>query len=101
MSIALIGGMERLSRQYRDEAESLGIRLHVYNEASTGLAGRLAGMDGVVIFTNKVSHRAKKEAATTARARNIPLVMSHSCGVYTLRHCLSCIKNKKGVSNNG
>jgi hypothetical protein len=101
MSIALIGGMERLGRRYRDEAESLGIRLQVYNEAATGLAGRLAGVDAVVIFTNKVSHRAKREVVNIARARNIPLVMSHSCGVCTLRHCLNCIKDKKGAKENG
>lgn len=101
MSVALIGGMERLGRRYRVEAESLGIELHVFNEAATGLAGRVAGMDAVVIFTNKVSHRAKKEAATIARARNIPLVMSHSCGVCTLRHCLNCFKNKEVVRENG
>jgi hypothetical protein len=101
MSIALIGGMERLGRQYRDEAESLGIRLQVYNEAGTGLAGRLAGVDAVVIFTNKVSHRAKRKAVNIARARNIPLVMSHSCGVCTLRQCFNCIKDKKGAKENG
>jgi hypothetical protein len=101
MSIALIGGMERLGRRYRDEAESLGIRLHVFNEAAADLAGRVAGVDAVVIFTNKVSHRAKREAASIARARNIPLVMSHSCGVCTLRHCLNCIRDKKGAKKNG
>ena len=101
VSIALIGGIERLGRRYRDEAEGLGIRLRVYNEAATALAGRVSNVDAVVIFTNKVSHRAKREAASIAKARNIPLVMSHSCGVCTLRHCLNCIRNKKGAKGNG
>lgn len=50
-------------------------------------------MDAVVIFTNKVSHRAKKEAMAVASNNNIPVLMRHSCGICTLRDCFSCLNN--------
>lgn len=47
----------------------------------------------MVIFTNKVSHRAKNEALNVAKMNDIPVYMHHSCGVCTLRDCLSCLRN--------
>jgi len=47
----------------------------------------------LLIFTNKVSHRARHEALSVAKAQNIPVFQYHSCGVCTLRNCLNCIKS--------
>jgi hypothetical protein len=93
MCVALIGGMDRLERNYIDEAERLGIDLKVYTKSETGIASKVKNVDAVVIFTNKVSHKAKREVMNTAKAKNIPVFMYHSCGVCTLRDCLSCLKN--------
>lgn len=100
MSVVLIGGMDRLEPQYLQEAERAGVRLRVFTTAQTGIAAKLKHADAVVIFTNKVSHRAKNEAVTAARANDIPVFMHHACGVCTLRECLKCmqiINNKGGL----
>ncbi len=88
MCVALIGGMDRLDRSYRDEAEKHGVDLRVFTKSKTGLATRLRQVDAVVIFTGKTSHRIKNEAVTAAKAAAIPVVMVHSCGVCSLRECL-------------
>jgi len=95
MSIALIGGMDRLERQYINEAESVGINLKVFTKAESGIASKIKNMDAVVIFTNKVSHKAKREVMNVAKSRNIPVFMYHSCGICTLRDCLNCLKKEK------
>jgi len=91
MSIVLIGGMDRLEQQYVKEAEKLGMELRVYTRAENGIASKLKRADAVVIFTNKVSHRAKNDAMSAARTHDIPVFMHHTCGVCTLRECLKCI----------
>lgn len=96
MCVALIGGMDRLERHYIDEAEKLGINLRVFTRAENNITAGVKHVDAVVIFTNKVSHRAKKDVINTARAKGIPILMYHSCGVCTLRDCLNCLKIKKG-----
>lgn len=93
MSIALIGGMDRLERQYINEAESVGINLKVFTKPETRIGSKIKNMDAIVILTNKVSHRAKREAMDIAKAKNIPVFMYHSCGVCTLRDCFNCLKN--------
>ncbi len=102
MCIALIGGMDRLKKKYISEAERMGIYLKVYTRSEKGIASKVTNVDAVIIFTNKVSHRAKIEVMSIAKAKNIPVFMYHSCGLCTLRNCLSCLKNlsiKTGINS--
>lgn len=92
MCVALIGGMNRLERHYRQEATQAGVELRVFNQSEANIAGKLKNVDALLIFTNKVSHRARHEALSVAKAQNIPVFQYHSCGVCTLRNCLNCIK---------
>lgn len=95
MSIAVIGGMDRLQKHYLNEARKLGIHLAVFNKAKADMGARIRHMDAVVIFTNKVSHSARNEAMAVARKNDIPVFMFHSCGLCTLRECLHCLQNDK------
>lgn len=96
MCIALIGGMDRLERHYKAEADRFGIDLKVFNASAAGMTSKLKNVDAVVIFTNKVSHQARKEAMNIARSWKVPVFQYHSCGVCTLRECFSCLNNNKG-----
>jgi hypothetical protein len=91
--------MDRLERHYVSEAKKFGIDLQVFNTSAAGIAAKLKKADAVVIFTNKVSHRAKREAMNAARSRNLPVYQYHSCGVCTLRDCLNCLHTKGGARN--
>lgn len=88
MCVALIGGMDRLERDYENEAGKHGVELRVFTKTKTGMASRLKSVDVMVMFTGKVSHRMKSEAISAARSKSIPVMMVHSCGVSSLRECL-------------
>jgi ABC-type uncharacterized transport system substrate-binding protein len=92
MCVAVIGGMDRLERHYRQEATQAGVKLLVFNRSEVNIGAKLKNVDALLIFTNKVSHRARREAVSVAKAQNIPVFQYHSCGVCTLRNCLNCIK---------
>jgi ABC-type uncharacterized transport system substrate-binding protein len=87
--------MDRLERQYVEEAKKLGVELRVFTKAAVKAAAALKNIDALVIFTGKVSHRAKQEALKAARGRQIPIFLHHSCGVCTLRDCLRCLTTGK------
>jgi hypothetical protein len=95
MCVAVIGGMDRLERHYRQEATLAGVELRVFNRPEANIGAKLKNVDALLIFTNKVSHRARHEAISMARTRDIPVFQYHSCGVCTLRNCLTCIKISK------
>jgi ABC-type uncharacterized transport system substrate-binding protein len=94
MCVALIGGMDRLEKHYREEATRAGITLQVFTRSQTNIAAKLKKADAIVIFTNKVSHRVKEEAMQVAKAHDIPVFMHHACGVCTFRNCLQCFAAK-------
>lgn len=94
MSIALIGGMDRLKCSYLQEAKKLDITLKVFNKSEVKLSSKIKNMDAIIIFTNKVSHRIKREVTNIAKTRSIPILMHHSSGVCALRNCLICFKKK-------
>jgi ABC-type uncharacterized transport system substrate-binding protein len=85
--------MDRLQRNYISEAGKLGIDLRVFTKPEVELSSKIKNVNAVVIFTNKVSHKAKREVMNVAKAKNIPVFMYHSCGICTLRDCLSCLKS--------
>ena len=91
MCIALIGGIDRIGRHYLEEGELAGVELRVYSTSEVNLTAKLRNIDGMVVFTNKISHRAKTEAMKAAKASGIPVLMRHSCGVCTLRECLGSL----------
>jgi hypothetical protein len=92
MCIALIGGMDRLERHYRDEAAKMGVDLRVFSTWETNISAKLKSVDAMVIFTNKVSHQVRQAAVKTARSKAIPLIMNHSCGLCSLKECLGCLQ---------
>jgi hypothetical protein len=96
MCIALIGGMDRLERHYVREADKFGISLKVFNRSETAFTSKVRTADAVVLFTNKVSHRARIEVMSAARSADIPVYQYHSCGVCTLRNCFQCLIKTMG-----
>jgi hypothetical protein len=91
MCVALIGGMDRLERQYLEEAATFGVDLRVFTCSEARMNSKIRNVDAMVIFTNKVSHQLKKQAMSMAKINEIPVVMHHSCGICTLRECLGCL----------
>jgi len=94
MCIALIGGMDRLDKHYKEVAELAGLSLQIFSRSQTNIAAKLKKADLMVIFTNKVSHRVKTEAMQAAKSCGIPVIMRHTCGVCTLRECLECFRTR-------
>ena len=88
MCAVMIGGMDRLHREYIETAKAFGITLKMFNGQERSIKKQLGGADMVILCTGKVSHSAKREACKHACARKIPVRMIHSPGVSALRCCM-------------
>ena len=96
MCLAVIGGMDRLGHHYKTEAAQLGVKLKIFSQSENHLEAKLQNIDALLIFTNKVSHRVRKEALNAVKGSRIPIFQMHSCGICTLRSCLDCLLNPPG-----
>jgi ABC-type uncharacterized transport system substrate-binding protein len=92
MSVALVGGMDRLAKHYQGEAKKHGIKLSIFSQSHSGMQSKIKNCDAVVVFTNKVSHSARNAAIAEAKKREIPIYQFHSCGLCTLRDCFDGLK---------
>ena len=88
MCIALVGGMDRTARHYETAAMKYGVDLHHFESDGPRFEQKLSGMDGIVIFTNRISHSARKRALSKGQSKGIPILMCHSCGISSLKRCL-------------
>ena len=89
MCAALVGGMDRLKRDYMNEAKRNGVKLKCYTGKERKISKSLGKVDFVVLFTNKVSHKARKDVLSALQGTDTPVIMRHSCGISTLRKCLT------------
>ncbi|MGB9667725.1 MAG: DUF2325 domain-containing protein [Thermosulfidibacteraceae bacterium] len=92
MCVALIGGMDRLKHHYLEEAKRMNVTLKVFTKLEKNVEKRIGKVDGVIIFTNKVSHELKD----TLKKLKIecPCILCHSCGVSSLRKCLESLQKQ-------
>lgn len=98
MCVAVVGGMDRLQPHYLEEAEKFGVKLKLFASHQTGMNAKLKNVDVLVIFTNKISHTARRQAVKAVRSRGIPVMQIHSCGVCSLRDCLRCLRSSTAVN---
>ena len=89
MCVTLIGGMDRLKPEYLAAAREGGATLKCISRNERNFTDKIGNPDAIIVFTNKVSHEARRKALEHARSRRIPIHMIHSCGVSSLRDCLS------------
>jgi hypothetical protein len=88
MWITLVGGMDRLRRQYEQTAEGCGVSLKVFTGKESCLADKMGTPDMTILFTGMVSHQAKAAIMNSSRSRGIPVHFLHTNGISGLRECL-------------
>ncbi|MDE5832975.1 MAG: DUF2325 domain-containing protein [Desulfovibrio sp.] len=93
MSVTLVGGMDRLRASYLAAAMRLGHNLKVLSKNEANFMDKAGTPDLYIVFTNKISHEARRKAKKLASAKNIPIKFVHSCGVSTLEECLSALNS--------
>lgn len=78
MRIVLIGGHDRMHREYEGICAKQGYAVKIYTQKPVHLDKVIGRPDGIVLFTATVSHEMVHIAAKVAKNKNIPLLRSHS-----------------------
>ena len=62
MSVAIIGGLDRLKRSYERECRDRGFYARVFSHRIPNMARRMDGVQRILIFTGTVAHPMVTEA---------------------------------------
>ena len=91
MSIVIIGGHDRMVRQYHDICKAYKCKAKVFTQMTGDLKRRVGKPDLFVLLTNTVSHKMGKGALEEAKRNNIDVVSCHTSSKAALEEILrSC-----------
>ena len=95
MCVALVGGMDRLKREYETAAKRCGVKLKVFTGKESCLVDKMGCPDMAILFTSMISHNARTEVMQRSKTLGIPVTFLHSNGVSSLRQCLNDLMEKR------
>ena len=88
MSVVIVGGNDRMVRQYMDLCEEHGCRAKVFTQMTRGLKEKLGRPDLLVLFTGTMSHKMLRFALSETKGGNTKIVRSHTSSMEALRGIL-------------
>ena len=89
MSGVIIGGHDRMVRQYKEICENHKYKAKVFTQMKTGLDKLIGRPDLLILFTNTVSHKMVLAAAQEAKRNNIPVARIHTSSAAALKGVLN------------
>lgn len=88
MSIVIVGGHDRMVRQYMDICKCFKCKAKVFTQMPADFKNKIGRADLMVLFTNTVSHKMASGAVQEAKKNNIPMVHCHSSSSCALKRIL-------------
>lgn len=103
MSLLVIGGHERMEKDYYKLAKSKGYKPKIYTTMSSQVKNSIGSPDAIVIFTSTVSHKLSKIVEAQAKKKSIPIIRHKNSSKVAFCKCLEeidmCLGNCQGCCN--
>ena len=87
MSVVIVGGNERMARQYEDLCREYSCRAKIFMKTDRGIQN-FGAPDLLVLFTSTMSHKMLDIATGQAKKRNIRVARCHTSSMSALRNIL-------------
>ena len=94
MSVAILGGIDRLKPHYVKQARNFGFsNVRVFSKKFPNMVKRLSSFSGIVICTGNVAHTMVEGTVRMAQANGIPITRTHSSSVSAMKDCMEQMSN--------
>lgn len=88
MSVVIVGGHDRMVRQYMDICKQYRCKSKVFTQLPGNFKGQIGQADLIILFTSTVSHIMVNGAVKEAERNNISIARSHSSSSSALKRIL-------------
>lgn len=92
MSIILVGGHDRMHEMYKSIGDRYGHRMKVFTQMPAKFEKAIGTPDGMVLFTNTVSHKMVKTAIREAKKKKIPIIRCHTSSATSLEQSIKMLE---------
>ncbi len=89
MSVVIIGGNERMKRQYEEICQSYGCSAKVYTKENGAIKKKIGCPDLLICFSKTVSHKMVNAAKQEAKKVGFPIEHCHSSSSSALSEVLA------------
>ena len=94
MSIAILGGLDRLKPHYLRHGRNLGFsNVKVFSKKFPDMVKRLSKFERIVICTGNVAHTMVEGTVRMAQINGIQIGRTHSSSVSAMKKCFEQITN--------
>ena len=94
MSIVLVGGHDRMHKQYKGIADKRGHKIKIFTQTTSRLDKSIGTPDVIVLFTSTVSHKMVHIAVKEAKRKNIPVLRCHNSSGSSLEETLKQLEKQ-------
>ncbi|MDX5641083.1 DUF2325 domain-containing protein [Clostridioides difficile] len=91
MNLLVIGGHERMEKDYMVMAKKKGYKTKVYTTMSSKLNNSIGKPDAVVILTSTVSHKMSRTVESQAKKQDILIVRHKHSSKVAFNECLDMV----------
>lgn len=96
MSIILIGGLDRMHREYTNVCQKHGHKIRIYTQLPTRFSKIMGMPDGMVFFMGTMSHKMVNIALKEAKRKNIPIVKANKSSINSMEEALKKLESMAG-----
>ncbi|MBE5965012.1 MAG: DUF2325 domain-containing protein [Lachnospira sp.] len=89
MSVVILGGNERMVRNYKDLCKEYKCDAKIFTEMTTSLRKQIGNPDLLVLFTSTMSHKMVRVALDEVDGREVKIARSHTSSMAALRRILA------------
>lgn len=91
MSVVIVGGHDRMSKQYIDICKKYNCKAKVFTQMETRFRDKIGNPDAVILLTNVVSHKLVLAAKKEADKKQITVIRNHKSTLSSLENVLQQI----------
>lgn len=96
MTLLVVGGNERMKRDYINLGKEKGYKTKVILNMSSRALKDIGRPNAVVMFTSTVSHKLKTVVETQANKKNIPVIRHYNNSKVSFMECLDKVDECNG-----
>lgn len=96
MTILVVGGNERMKRDYINIGREKGYKTKVILNMSSKALKDFGSPDAVVMFTSTISHKLKAVVETQVKKKNIPIIRHYNNSKVSFMECLEKVRECNG-----
>ena len=88
MTISVVGGLDRLKREYINAGRKKGVKTKVILKRQANMQSVLDSSDAIILLTSNIGHSVASKARNISKSNSVPILNVHNCSVKSVESAI-------------